>query len=109
MQSRSPFFFGSGGMVFARQLRPRIKSGRIRCSIRIWTHPQVRVGGRYALDDGSIVVDSIERIAVKAINRDLARESGFESVAGLMRMARHGTGRKAFLIRFHYLPPGAWA
>ena len=95
-------------MVFTKRLRPRIRSGRIRCTVRIWTHPHVKVGGRYSMDDGSVVVDSIERIVLRDITRDLARESGFDSVKDLLEMAKHGKGRKAFLIRFHYLPPGAW-
>jgi hypothetical protein len=95
-------------MVFAKQLRPRIKSGRIRCTVRIWMRPHVKVGGRYAMDDGSIVVDSIERITRKQITYDLARESGFDSVDDLLAIAKHGPGDKIFLIRFHYLPAGAW-
>ena len=39
---------------------------------------------------------------------DLARESGFDSVKDLLEIARHGRGNKVYLIRFHYLPPGAW-
>lgn len=95
-------------MVFTKRLRPRIKSGRIRCSIRIWTRLQVKVGGRYAMDEGSIVVDSVEKITMKAITHDLARESGFDSVKDLLAIARHGRGHQVYLVRFHYLPPGAW-
>ena len=68
----------------------------------------VKVGGRYPMDDGHIVVDSIARITVKDVTHDLARESGFESVDDLLGIAKHGRGNKVFLIRFHYLPPGAW-
>ena len=53
-------------------------------------------------------MDSIEPISLKRITNDLARESGFESVADLLRTAKHGSGQKVDLIRFHYLPPGAW-
>ena len=60
------------------------------------------------MDDGQIVVDSIERIRLKDITYDLARESGFDSVSDLLAIARHGRGRNVYLIRFHYLPPGAW-
>ena len=60
------------------------------------------------MDDGHIVVDSIAPIRMRDITHDLARESGFESVDDLLRIARHGPGDKVFLIRFHYLPPGAW-
>ena len=95
-------------MVFTKRLREGIRRGRIRCSIRIWTRLQVKVGGRYRMDDGHIVVDSITPIAISDVTYDLARESGFESVDDLLQMARHGSGDKVYLIRFHYLPPGAW-
>jgi hypothetical protein len=95
-------------MVFTTRLREGIRRGRIRCTIRIWMRLQVKVGGRYQMDDGHIVVDSIDRIAIKDITHDLARESGFESVKDLLGVAKHGRGNKVFLIRFHYLPPGAW-
>jgi hypothetical protein len=60
------------------------------------------------MDDGHIVVDSIEPITLLDVTYDLARESGFESVEDLLRVAKHGSGERVFLIRFHYLPPGAW-
>ena len=95
-------------MVFTKRLREGVRRGRIRCTIRIWQRLQVKVGGRYQMDDGHIVVDSIETIAVTDVTDDLARESGFDSVEDLMGVARHGSGDTVFLIRFHYLPPGAW-
>ena len=60
------------------------------------------------MDDGHIVVDSIARITIADITYDLARESGFDSVDDLLRVAKHGGGNKVYLIRFHYLPPGGW-
>src|SRR6478609_8707098 len=95
-------------MIFTRRLRDGVRRGRIRCSVRIWTRPNVKVGGRYAMDGGSIVVDSIERIRQRDITSDLARESGFDSVKDLLETAKHGSGKNVYLIRFHYLSPGAW-
>lgn len=97
-------------MVFAKQLREGIRSGRITCSVRIWTRPQVKAGGRYQMDAGSgqIHVDSIEPIRLTDITPDLARESGFTSVAELLKIAKHGSGRNVYLIRFRYIPPGGW-
>jgi hypothetical protein len=60
------------------------------------------------MDDGHIVVDSITPMRLRDITRDLARESGFDSVKDLLSVAKHGRGNKVYLIRFHYLPPGAW-
>ena len=95
-------------MVFTKRLRDRIRSGRIRCSIRIWERPHVKVGGRYQMEEGHIVVDSIAPMTIADVTYDLARESGFESVDDLLQIARHGSGRNVYLIRFHYLAPGAW-
>ena len=95
-------------MVFAKPLRERIRSGRIKCTIRIWLSPRVKVGGRYPMDGGSVIVDSIKPLKKAGLTEDLARESGFESVKDLLKIAKHGRGNKMFLIRFHYLPPGGW-
>jgi hypothetical protein len=95
-------------MVFARHLREGIRRGRIKCTVRIWTRPHVKVGGRYQMDEGQIVVDSIVPIRMKDITRDLARESGFNSVKDLLVIAKHGRGNNIYLIRFHYLPAGGW-
>jgi hypothetical protein len=59
------------------------------------------------MEEGQIVVDSIELIRIADVTRELARESGFDSVDDLLRIARHGKGNNVYLIRFHYMPPGA--
>jgi len=95
-------------VVFTKRLREGVRRGRIRCSVRIWMRPHVKVGGCYPMDDGQIEVESIEPIELEDITDDLARESGFADVSDLLGVARHGPGQNIYLIRFHYLPPGAW-
>ena len=95
-------------MVFTKHLREGVRRGRIRCSVRIWQKAHVKVGGRYPMDDGHIIVESIERIRRADITRELARESGFDTVKDLLEIAHHGPGRNIFLVRFRYLPPGGW-
>jgi len=95
-------------MVFTKRLREGVRRGRIRCSVRVWMRPHVKVGGRYPMDDGHIVIDSIAPIKLRDVTRDLARESGFDTVKDLLEVARHGKGNQVYLVRFHYLPPGAW-
>ena len=95
-------------MVFTKRLREGVRRGRIRCSIRIWKHLHVKVGGRYPMDEGHVVVDSVASIEMADITDDLARESGFESADDLVQTASHGGGDNVYLIRFHYLPPGSW-
>jgi len=95
-------------MVFTKHLREGVRRGRITCSVRVWTRPHVKAGGRYRMDEGHIVVDSIVSIRLADITHDLARESGFDSVKDLLETAKHGSGENVYLIRFRYLPPGAW-
>lgn len=95
-------------MVFAKALRERIRRGIIRCTIRVWQSPRVKVGGQYTMEDGHVVVDTIDEIADADITDRLAQESGFPSVDALMAVARHGAGERVFLVRFHYVPPGGW-
>jgi hypothetical protein len=95
-------------MQFTKSLREGIRRGRIRSTIRIWQRARVKVGGKYRMDEGHVVVDSIAPIELSDITYDLARESGFESVEALLAIAKHGSGDSVFLIRFHYLPPGGW-
>ncbi len=86
-----------------KRLREGVRRGEITCSVRIWTRPQVRAGGRYRMDEGEIEIDSIEAIEASEITPELARESGFAGVAELMKVAQHGKGRNIYLIRFRYL------
>lgn len=60
------------------------------------------------MDEGQIEVESIEAIEIDDITDDLARESGFTDVKDLLAIAKHGRGENVYLVRFHYLPPGAW-
>ena len=79
-----------------------MRRGRITCSVRIWTCLHVKVGGRYPMAEGEIEVDSIEEITLADITPDLARRSGFDDVADLLAIAKHGRGENIYLIRFRY-------
>ena len=95
-------------MVFTKRLREGVRRGRIRCSVRIWQRLHVKVGNRYPMEEGQIVIESIETIDRSDITDDLARESGFADAGDLLQTASHGPGQTVYLIRFHYLAPGAW-
>jgi hypothetical protein len=90
-------------MLFAKRLREGVRKGEITCSVRIWMRPHVKVGGQYPMDEGEIVVDSIETIGFADITPELARESGFLGVLDLLKVAKHGRGEKIYLVRFHYV------
>jgi hypothetical protein len=55
------------------------------------------------MDEGEIVIDSVEQISLQDITFDLAVESGFESRADLLKVAKHGSGDNVYLVRFHYV------
>ena len=93
-------------MDFTKRLRPGVQRGEITCSIRIWQSPRVKVGNRYlSTGVGQIEVDSIEQIELSDVTPELARESGFNGVIDLLKVAKHGKGEYVYLVRFHYLPP----
>jgi len=92
-------------MQFTKRLREGVRRGEITCTVRIWTRLQVRVGGRYRMEEGEVEVDSIEPIGFPDITPELARASGFAGLLDLLKVAKHGKGEKIYLIRFHYVPP----
>jgi hypothetical protein len=89
-------------MQFTRRLRAPIRNGEITCSVRIWQTPRVKVGNRYRLEDGWVVVDGLHEIDLDDITPTLARRSGFAGVADLLKVAKHGPGERVFLVEFHY-------
>jgi hypothetical protein len=92
-------------MDFIRRLRPGVQREEITCSIRIWQRPRVKAGNRYASTEvGEIEIDSIKQIELSDITPKLARESGFNGVVDLLKVAKHGAGRNVYLVRFHRVP-----
>jgi hypothetical protein len=89
-------------MLFQRRFHDGIRSGEIRCTVRIWQRPHVKVGGRYALGAGAVVVDKIYETTLDDITPALARRSGFASLVDLLKVAKHGAGERVFVIDFHY-------
>ena len=90
-------------MQFLRELRDRIRSGEITTTVRLWQRSHVKVGGRYALPPGQIVVTKIFEISLADVTPELARQSGFAGVVDLLKVAKHGPGRRVFLIEFRYV------
>ncbi|MFZ5638787.1 MAG: ASCH domain-containing protein [Pseudomonadota bacterium] len=94
-------------MVFKRELRPRVVDGTITQTVRIWTNPHVKAGGRYRFEDGWICVTSVREITLGDIDTTMAKRSGFGSVIELLRVAKHGAGSNIYLIDFYYEPDSA--
>jgi hypothetical protein len=94
-------------MQFTKRLHERIRRGEITCSVRIWQSPRVKVGGRYSMEGGHVVVDSIKHIELPDITGELARRSGFEGVVDLLKTAKHGAGTHVYLVTFHFVDDAA--
>lgn len=89
-------------MQFMRALRDRIRRGEITTTVRLWQRPHVKVGGRYALPPGEIVVTKVFEVSLADVTPDLAQQSGFVGVVDLLKVAKHGPGRRVFVIEFRY-------
>jgi hypothetical protein len=89
-------------MQFLRSLRDRIRRGEITTTVRLWQRAHVKVGGRYPLSPGEIVVTRILEVALADVTPELARASGFAGLADLLKVAKHGPGRHVFVIDFRY-------
>jgi hypothetical protein len=89
-------------MLFQSRFHDGIRTGDIRCTVRIWQRPHVKVGGRYALGAGAIVVDRMQETQLDDVTPAMARRCGFTSLVDLLKTAKHGPGERVFVIDFHY-------
>lgn len=62
--------------MFSRDLRERVADGEITVSVRLWSRPQVKVGGRYQTAGVVIEIDSIEMLPFSAVTDDDVAASG---------------------------------
>ena len=53
------------------------------------------------------MVTSLLEMSLADITPELARRSGFAGLVELLKIAKHGSGRRVFLVEFRYLKPGS--
>ena len=75
--------------MFSRDLREAVARGEITVSIRLWSRPQVKVGGRYTTAGVLIEVDSIEVLPFSAVTDVDVRASGEADRESLRHRAAH--------------------
>jgi len=66
-----------------------VLSGHITITFRLWSRPQVKVGGRYQVESGQIEVDSIELVPFDSIDEADVLRSGEADLESLRRRAAH--------------------
>jgi hypothetical protein len=74
---------------FSRELRNDVLAGDITLSVRLWTRPQVKHGGRYRVGPGAIEVDAIEQVPFSAVTEADVRRAGEPDRETLRRRAAH--------------------
>jgi hypothetical protein len=91
--------------MFSADLREAVASGAITVSIRLWSRPKVKVGGRYATAGVTIEVDSIELLPFAAVTAADVRRAGERDRAALRDRAAHagpiGDDTLVYRIEFH--------
>jgi ASCH domain len=74
---------------FSPELRNDVLAGDITLSVRLWTRPRVREGGRYRVGQGEIEVDTIELLPFAAITKADVQRAGEPDRETLRRRAAH--------------------
>ncbi len=75
--------------MFSPDLREGVAAGDITVSIRLWTRPRVRAGGRYASHGFAIEIDSVELLPFSAITTEDVVRSGEPDREVLRQRAAH--------------------
>ncbi|MGN6301836.1 MAG: ASCH domain-containing protein [Angustibacter sp.] len=92
-------------MMFSRDLRERVAGGEITVSIRLWSRPQVKEGGRYRTAGVVIEIDSIEVLPFSAIGDADVAASGEVDRESLRDRAAHagpiGDDTLVHRVEFH--------
>lgn len=78
-----------GRVQFSPELRDDVAAGDITVSVRLWTRPKVRVGGRYRAGPVQIEVDAVELVPFASITRADVRRAGERDKETLRRRAAH--------------------
>ncbi len=75
--------------MFSPDLRDHVAGGEVTVSIRLWSRPQVKVGGRYRAAGVIIEIDSLEVLPFSAVTADDVAASGETDREALRVRAAH--------------------
>lgn len=97
-------------MQFSRELRDRVADGTITVSYRLWSRPQVKVGGVYWTAGVSIAVDELDLVPFSSIAEEDLPRTGEPDRETLRSRAAHAgpihddTG--VYRVEFHVVGSG---
>lgn len=75
--------------MFSADLREAVARGEVTVSIRLWTRPKVKPGGRYRTAGVVVEVDSLEVLPFSAVTDDDVAASGETDREALRARAAH--------------------
>lgn len=91
--------------MFSADLRQAVARGEITVSVRLWSRPKVKQGGRYATAGVVIEIDSIELLPFSAVTADDVRRAGEHDREALRARAAHAGAihddTPVYRIEFH--------
>jgi hypothetical protein len=97
-------------MQFSPELRDRVEDGTITVSIRLWSRPQVKVGGTYRSGSVMIEVDDIDLLPFAAVTDEDLDRTGEPDREALRRRAAHAGPIRddtlVYRVEFHVVPGG---
>lgn len=76
-------------MQFSRDLREAVAGGELTVSVRLWSRPQVKVGGRYQAAGVELEIDALELLPFSAITDDDVACAGERDRESLRVRAAH--------------------
>jgi len=74
---------------FSPELRPRVLSGEITVTVRLWRNARVKVGGRYRIGPAEIEVDAVELLPFALIDETDLQHTGETDREALRRRTAH--------------------
>jgi hypothetical protein len=75
--------------MFSPDLRGAVAAGEVTLSVRLWSRPKVKVGGRYASHGFEVGIDAMELLPFSALTDDDIARSGDPGREALRRRAAH--------------------
>ena len=76
-------------MEFSAELREAVADGRITLTFRLWSRPQVKVGGRYAIGETQFEIDDMELVPFSSVTAADVRRCGEQDRESLRKRTAH--------------------
>jgi len=95
-------------MQFSAELRDPVAAGRITLTFRLWSRPQVKVGGQYAMGAARLEIDSMELVPFSSVTTADVRRAGEKDRESLRQRTAHAgpidDDTLVYRIEFHVVP-----